>query len=163
MKLLLRKAQAGDFESFYWLKADKVNIEWSGHEQAPEKESFSKWFQAQLSSMTRTIYLVVDEEGGKVLGYCYVDKLEENTYDIGYGVHSFYAGHGIATFMIGQVVEIVRENNGEKITAWISIKNIGSRTVINHNGFIETTETEQRRLPLLPKINETFSLWVKEL
>lgn len=161
MVIKLRKAHLSDFDALYRLRTDEVNIAWSGHVQKPEKNSFLGWYINQLRNETRTIYLAVDE-GKNIFGYCYLDIVAANCYDISYGVYAPCAGCGVGTQMIRQIIEIVKNAGGKEIEAWISIKNYASRRIVEKNGFVETKESKMCRLPLLPNCGK-FTKWIKNI
>ncbi len=155
--MIFRRATIADFDGYYNLKADFENIKWSGYTSEPDKERLFDWFKNALISSSRTIY--VAEDNNQVCGYLYCDLLEEQNYEIGYGVHSSHTGKGIATYMISSVLTNIHRGG---VSAWISIKNIGSRRAVEKCGFRETTQTRIHNLPLLPECQE-FSLWIKEI
>lgn len=160
-KLTYRLATLSDFEDLYRIKCDKENIAWGGFTQAPEKDSFYQWYQRQLTSDCRWIYLVYKDED--CCAFFYVDKLEDGTYEAAAsGVLSEYMGKGIGTYALAmQVVEIERFNVGS-ITSWVSDKNIAFYKRYEKLGFIRTDESEVRNLPLLGGEHK-FYKWIKVL
>ena len=42
---MLVEATLDHFESFYVLKCERTNIEWTGFSQAPSKDHFYKWYR----------------------------------------------------------------------------------------------------------------------
>lgn len=115
--LTYKLATLGDFEDFYRIKCDKVNIAWSGFTQAPEKKSFYEWYQRQLASDHRWIYLVY--EGQKCCAFFYVDKLKDGNFEAASsGVLSDFMGKGIGTYALAmQIFEIqlVTTNGGGRL------------------------------------------------
>ena len=105
-QLTYRLATLTDFEELYRIKCDKENIAWGGFTQVPEKESFYQWYQRQLASDCRWIYLVY--EGEDCCAFFYVDKLEDGTFEASAsGVLSEFMGKGIGTCTLSmQVAEI---------------------------------------------------------
>lgn len=155
--MIIRQANINDFEAFFEMKNDPVNVAWSGHTSGPVYNNLKEWFLRQLSNEKRTIYIALKDDCTYV-GYCYLDIIEEKKYDIGYGILSQYKGKGYGTQMISLIKDIVKKKKGSIIQAWISKRNYGSRRIVEKNGFVETALTEIRVLPLLQNSNE-FSLW----
>lgn len=161
-KLTYRLATLSDFEDLYRIKCDKENIAWGGFTQVPEKDSFYQWYQRQLASDCRWIYLVYEDED--CCAFFYVDKLEDGTYEAASsGVLSEYMGKGIGTYALAmQVVEIERISMGGGISSWVSDQNIASYKRYEKLGFIRTDELEVRNLPLLGGKHK-FYKWIKVL
>ena len=158
--LTYKLATLGDFEDFYRIKCDKVNIAWSGFTQAPEKKSFYEWYQRQLASDHRWIYLVY--EGQKCCAFFYVDKLKDGNFEAASsGVLSDFMGKGIGTYALAmQIFEIQLVTTRGGIVSWVSDKNIASYKRYEKLGFIRMDEFEIRNLPLLGGEHK-FYKWIK--
>lgn len=161
MIIRLRKAHLLDFDAFYKLRTDEVNIAWCGYMQAPEKNSFLEWYTNHLNRKDRTIYLAVDEKGN-ILGYCYLDIITPIRYEISCGVYSSYSGRGIGTQIVKQIAGYAKEAGSREIVAWISTKNYASRKMVEKNGFVETLEKKICKLPMFPDC-ENFTMWIKKI
>jgi len=102
-ELSYRKAIFSDYDDFYAIKSDRNNIEWGGFEKAPDYESLKKWYESQLDSPTRTIYLVFFNE--KCVAFFYIDKINDYTYEAASsGVLGEYTSMGIGTFTLRESV-----------------------------------------------------------
>lgn len=158
-QLTYRLATLADFEDLYRIKCDKENIAWGGFTQAPEKASFYQWYQRQLASDCRWIYLVY--EGGACCAFFYVDKLEDGTYEAASsGVLSEYMGKGIGTYALAMQVCEIEKLSIERVSSWVSDRNIASYKRYEKLGFIRTDEFEVRNLPLLGGEHK-FYKWIK--
>lgn len=160
-KLTYKLATLSDFEDLYRIKCDKENIAWGGFTQAPEKDSFYQWYQRQLASDCRWIYLVYEDEDP--CAFFYIDKVDEISYEAsGSGVISQFTGKGIGTYTVRVRLEIIQELGGKKCITWISEDNIASYKRFINEGFVRTEEYEIRNFPLLGGEHK-FYKWIKVL
>lgn len=147
-----------DFEDLYKIKCDPVNIQWGGFRCAPEKESFNEWYKKRIKDTDREIYLVYLDN--KIVGFFYIDYLDEDTIEDTSGILSEYSGRGIGTYIIETIDSIAAQKGKKKHIAWISENNISSYKRYIKLGYQKTEETDQRDLPLLGGV-QTFYKWVK--
>ena len=159
--LTYKLATLGDFEDFYRIKCDKVNIAWSGFTQAPEKKSFYEWYQRQLASDHRWIYLVYDHED--VCAFFYLDKIDNITYELSSsGVLSQFTGRGIGSYTVRARLDIIQSLGGRIGITWIAEDNVASYRRFENEGFTRTGKYEIRNLPLLGGEHKFFK-WIKQL
>lgn len=147
-----------DFEDLYKIKCDPVNIQWGGFRCAPEKESFYEWYKKRLKDTDREIYLVYLDN--LIVGFFYIDYLDEDTIEDTSGILTEYSGRGIGTYIIESIDNIAKQKGKKKHIAWISENNISSYKRYIKLGYQKTEETDQRDLPLLGGM-QTFYKWVK--
>lgn len=157
---MLVEATLDHFESFYILKCERTNIEWTGFSQAPSQDYFYKWYIKQLCSTKRSIYfLLVDNN---LAGYCYLDTIDEYTVEIAYGISELYSGKGKGTELIAAIIDVLGERGIRSVVAWVSEANIGSSKILLKNSFIKKSQSEYRQLPL--KMNASlFYLWQRKI
>lgn len=160
MNDVLIKATFEHFESFYSMKCEPNNIKWSGFLEPPDRKQLKDWYKKQLDSANRTIYYLNSDD--KIYAYCYLDKIDDNTIEIAYGVSEIFSGKGKGTELISQIIKKLRLLNAINVIAWVSEKNIGSSKILMKNGFIRTQQSEVRELPLIRNAS-IFYLWRKEL
>lgn len=153
----LREAHALDYDAFYSIKADKNNILWGGFSSAPDIDNFLVWYKKQIDKTSkRSLY--VFEVNHKVVGFSSIDYTGDDP-EISYGVLSTETGNGFGTEIIRQTCTMA---NSSRITAYISERNIGSIRCFEKNGFIKTSISETRYLPLFNE-QHTFYKWIKVL
>ena len=161
LQLTYRKATLKEFDDLYLIKCDKANIQWSGFNEAPNREQFYEWYKAQLESDKRTIYLVYEHDGP--CAFFYIDKVDEISYELSSsGVISQFTGKGIGSYTVRVGLEIIQELGGEKCFTWIAENNIASYKRFINEGFVRTKEYEIRDLPLLGGEHK-FYKWIKVL
>jgi RimJ/RimL family protein N-acetyltransferase len=136
------KITSEHFESFYKLRTDKNNIYWSGHSTEPNKQNLKKWFENQINSSNRVIYVFYYNED--IAGYLYIDKVNKEEAEVSFGVHESLNGRGIGTQIIGFAVEKIKEMSYKRVSAFVSELNVGSMKVFNKNLFKTTKVYELR-------------------
>lgn len=153
--MIIRKASLADFDGYFNIKSDLPNIRWGGWREPPSYEKLKLVYESRLHDPGRIEYVCLIEN--TIVG-CLSAIVQDDYIEIGYGVLSSYTGLGVATAIIGFVV---KDNEGKKIIAWVSDKNIGSEKCLLNNGFIKTTETDKRFLEL-DKEQHTFYKWERK-
>lgn len=160
-QLTYRLATLSDFEDLYRIKCDKENIAWGGFTKAPEKDSFYQWYQRQLASDCRWIYLVYEHDAP--CAFFYIDKVDKISYELSSsGVISQFTGKGIGSYTVRVRLEIIQDIGGKKCITWIAENNIASYKRFINEGFVRTKEYEIRNLPLLGGEHK-FYKWIKVL
>lgn len=157
---MLVEATLDHFESFYVLKCERTNIEWTGFSQAPSKDHFYKWYIKQLRSTKRNIYFFLIDNN--LAGYCYLDTIDEYTVEIAYGISELYSGKGKGTELIAAIIDVLGKRGVRSVVAWVSEANIGSSKILLKNGFIKKSQSEYRQLPLIRNA-ALFYLWQREV
>lgn len=158
-----RSARSEDFVDYLFLRMDLVNIQWTGHSDAPDLRKLQIWYLEKLTDENRKIILFYDAEG--VVGYLYLDWIaNESCVEIAYGIHSKYSGRGYGK----EVVEFAVHNakkyfaDTKKISAWIADENIGSvRCALNAN-MNKEGEAISRLLPSFDS-QLTFTKYIKQI
>lgn len=146
--LVYRKACLSDYDDFYAIKADKSNIEWGGFLEAPDYNNFKNWYEAQMKSDIRTIYLVYLDE--KCVAFFYIDRINETSFELSSsGVLSDYCGRGIGTYTVKARLEIIKGQGGKTCETWISENNIAYYRRFEKLGFVKTEDYQIRELPQL--------------
>lgn len=155
MEYTLVKASPADYDVFYRLRCEEKNIAWSGHTAKPDYDGFRKWYDRQMESDTRTIYLFMKDN--EAVGYLYSVREREGVIELGYGISSHHEGKGLATRMlrcfIASAPPIVL------LKAYISVLNVGSQHVVTKLGFHKTLVHDYRMLPLLASEPSKFDCW----
>ena len=141
-------ASAENYQDFFFLKSDPVNIRWSGHIQAPDFEKLKSWYLGRLEDAGRKIFLFYD--GERILGYLYLDWIAEgNIAEIAYGTHSSVSGQGwgkkIVNFAIGNVEKYFPGTR--EVIAWIAEDNMGSIRCVLASGMQKMPDKILRTLP----------------
>lgn len=153
--MIIRTANANDYDGYYQIKSDEKNVFWGGWTTAPDYESFKNVFMSRISDSQRREYVCVID--GQIVGYL-AAVLLDSLVEISYGVKSDFSGQGVATSLIGFVVS---EFADKTLIAWVSEKNIGSQKCLLKNGFLKSEEQERRSLQL-DKDEHVFCKWVKK-
>ena len=142
--LNLKKATLKDYDSYYEIRSEKLNLFWTGYEKAPDYDNFSKWYSNRLKEEGRDLYLLFENDN--CIGSLNMDFYTDHIF-IGYSVKELSAGKGIGTYLVKNAITIAKSNpNVRSIKAWINFQNIGSIRVVEKNGFVKNDiiETRQR-------------------
>lgn len=143
MEIYIKPATEQDYYGYYLLRCDENNIRWTGHSKAPNKAKLEKWFNDQLKSRKRHIYIVKNEEK-QAIGYLYIDLSGEicEVAEISYGVLKAMTGRGVGSFIVNGAINCIKEQfkSVKKIIAWIAVENIPSINIIIKYGFKKSSE-----------------------
>jgi len=70
------------------------------------------------------------------IGQCGLTKTQDSSYEVGYWLHSDYAGKGITTEYVERLISFARDElNANRLTAVFMKRNVGSRRVAEKTGF----------------------------
>lgn len=146
--MIPKLAKPEDFEFYYDLRCDELNIQWTGHTNLPDKEGLKRWYLANINKNGRYFFLFFENEALiDVVGYLYLDVVGENgdTIDTGHGVHSGHGGKGYGTKIIKFGLEYAKDNLLfiNRFQGWIASDNIGSIKNVLKNGYYKTSETKE--------------------
>ena len=147
-------ATANDFKGFYDIRCEQKNIAWTGHTKRPNLEDLHKWYLKQLDSDNRIIYLYKFNQN--ILGYLYVNTLDEETFEIAYAISESFEGKGYGRKMID---EFIKNMNPKNLIAYISECNIASQKMLTKVGFKKEEEYYINELPLISKKPTKFFKW----
>lgn len=143
--LTYRQAAHGDYDDFYKIKCDPENVKWSGFASAPDYDRMKEWYEKQLNSEMRTIYLCYLD--GNICGFFYLDKVSDDEIEAAAsGVLSEYSGRGIGTWTVGKRIEIARKSGFSVISSFIADDNPKSWRRFEKLGFEKTGIQEVRWL-----------------
>lgn len=132
-----------DFNDFYAIKCDPINIKWSGFAEAPKRDVLYEWFVKQLQFNKRKIYIAQLE--GKTVAYFYLEQVNNDVYlSNGTGVPTILQEQGIGRFCVQKRDELVKSLGGREVIAWIAEENIASITMYQRCGYTKLDEYEYR-------------------
>ena len=133
-------ATLADFDKYYLLRQDEINIYWTGYQAAPPKEKLFDWYKLNIESTNRYFFIFFEESTEKnIVGYLYIDKIIEipEEVSVSYGVYSKMAGKGYGTEINHFAANFVKESllQIKYMSAWIAEDNIGSIKCLEKNGY----------------------------
>jgi RimJ/RimL family protein N-acetyltransferase len=136
-----------DFDNYYKLRCDELNVNWTGYKKAPNKSNLQDWYLENINKKSRYFFLFFEDEPCvKILGYLYMDVVESgDTIDTGHGVHSKYSGKGYGTKIIQFALEYAKKNLLfiNFFQGWIASDNLGSIKNVLKNGYVKTEESKE--------------------
>lgn len=155
----IRLAEMEDFEFFYNLKCEKLNIFWTGHKEKPERENLHKFFVNAVNNAvkkeTRKIF-IIENDNDKV-GHIYIIPDENNdVFAVSIALSENYVGHGYAKKAIELGFEIGIGYGYKKAIAFIREDNIRSINSFTSSGFKLSNYYEMRYIPNLEKEVKMF-------
>ena len=143
--LTYKTATLEDYDDFYKIKCDPENVKWSGFAAAPDYDRMREWYEKQLNSNTRTIYLCY--LNGNICGFFYLDKISEDEIEAAAsGVLSEYTGRGIGTWTVEKRIEIAKQEGYSTISSLIADDNPKSWRRFEKLGFEKTDIQEVKEL-----------------
>ena len=140
--MILKLAELDEFDDFYGLKADDSNVFWTGWSNKPDYEKLKEFYYNVINNLKtikdRRIYLAHEED--KIVGYIYIDYVDEDTFAISPAISSLYQGKGYGKIAIGLAIEEGLRLGFKNMEAYIREDNIASRKCFEFNGARETEE-----------------------
>ena len=141
--LTYKIATLKDYDDFYKIKCDPENVKWSGFATAPDYARMKEWYEKQLKSEARTIYLCY--LNGSICGLFYLDKISNDEIEaVGSGVLSEYTSRGIGTWTVEKRIKIAKQEGYSTISSWVADENHKSWRRIEKLGFEKADIQEVR-------------------
>ena len=96
------------YDDFYKIKCDSENVKWSGFATAPDYYGMREWYERQLGSKTRIIYLCY--LNGNICGFFYLDKISGDEIEAASSrISSEYIGRSIGNYIVDKRNEIAEK------------------------------------------------------
>ena len=126
--IALRPVQEGDLPAMFTHQDDPIANEMAAFEARPHAEFMAHWTRILADDTALARAIVVDDE---VVGtiMCWKDGFDRN---VGYWLGRAYWGRGYASRALALLVDEVTDR---PLIAHVADTNIGSRRVLEHNGF----------------------------
>lgn len=146
-RLILRKYNQDDFEMLYenYVSDEKVPMycTWKPCKTFEEAyELLSSWYRGYERHPEKSMWMIVEKSSNKGIGIIRVTNIwsEDNKCEIGYSMGSEWWGKGYMTEAVREVVNYLTNEIGFNIIVadGVSITNIGSKRVLEKNGFIQS-------------------------
>jgi ribosomal-protein-alanine N-acetyltransferase len=103
---------------------------------------------------TDYLHLLV-AEGGEVVGRVNLTEVADGTAELGYRIAQKAAGQGLATAAVRKVRELAATEYGlTRLRARVTLNNLVSRKVLEHNGFVAVGELTLNGKPAMSYICE---------
>lgn len=134
----LRLAKESDFDSFYSIKSEKPDIYWGGHLSTPNKGRLYDFFKKHLDKDSfRRIYVVTLYDS-EVIGYVYLDRIDEKRAEVSIGISEKFSGNGYGKLAICQCGGVAKQLGYKMLVAYIREDNMRSQNLFSHIGFSKT-------------------------
>jgi RimJ/RimL family protein N-acetyltransferase len=136
--MVAKLAAKENFDQYFALRCEDINIYWTGHSSAPAKDKLYEWYLDNIAKEGRYFFLFFEENQNKVIGYLYMDLIHSNNVvDVGYGVSSFQTGKGYGAEINRFAIDFVKTNikSFRHLQAWIARDNLASIKCVTKNGY----------------------------
>lgn len=151
--MILKLVTKDDYDNFYKLKSDESNIFWTGWNDKPDYDNLKEFFNKTIDNLKdlkdRRIYLAFDNE--LVIGYIYIDYVDDNTFHLSPAIYSDYQGKGYGKELIRLGIKEGLKLGYKNMEAYIREDNIASQKCFEYNGAIKTDKYELKFIPNLNK------------
>jgi [ribosomal protein S5]-alanine N-acetyltransferase len=98
---------------------------------------------------------VLMTEDGNITGRVNLIEVADGSAELGYRIAEKYAGQGLATSAVREVLELAAEKYGlTLVRAKVTIDNPASRTVLERNGFVAAGEMTVNDKPAVSYVRE---------
>lgn len=147
IKIDIREAELQDFEDFYRIKSEKSHIYWSGFKTRPNREVLLSWYKNNIiENNKKKIYFIANNINDNIIGYLYVESLDNNEYEITIGVSEKYSGFGYASEALINGFNKYKLKENAIFIAWIRDDNIASVKAFEKAGFVRTNDDQIKQL-----------------
>ena len=155
MKLELAKLE--EFDDFFSLKSDKSNVTWTGWSKEPNydnlKDFYTKVVNNNKTLTDRKIYLA--HEGNNLIGYVYIDYVDDSTFHLSPAIYSDYQGKGYGKKIIELGINEGLKLGFKNMEAYIREDNIASQKCFEANGAIKT---DIYRMQFIENLNKELKM-----
>jgi len=138
----LELAKISEYDDFYALKADDSNVFWTGWSNKPDYERLKEFYFNVINNLKsirdRRIYLVHEDD--QIVGYIYIDYVDETTFAISPAISSKCQGKGYGKTAIGLAIKEGLSLGFRNMEAYIREDNIASQKCFEFNGVHKTEE-----------------------
>ena len=138
MKLTIAKIE--DFDEYYKLKSDDSNIYWTGWFNKPDYDNLKRFYIETINNLKtikdRRIYLAYEDN--KVVGYIYIDYVDDDTFALSPAISSEYQGKGYGKQIIDLGIQEGLKLGFKNMEAYIREDNIASQKCFEYNGAHKT-------------------------
>lgn len=136
----LELARLEDFDKYYELKIEDSNVFWTGWKNKPDYEVLRKFYFDKVVNLKtikdRRIYLAY--ENNIIVGYVYIDYVDENTFALSPAISANYQGKGYGKKLIKLAIQEGLNLGFKNMEAYIREDNIASQKCFENNGAIKT-------------------------
>ena len=138
--MIIELAKLKDFDEYYKLKSDENNIFWTGWSDKPNYENIKKFFIETINNLKtikdRRIYLAYEDK--KIVGYLYIDYVDDDTFALSPAISSDYQGKGYGKELIGLGIKEGLKLGFKNMEAYVREDNIASQKCFEYNNAHKT-------------------------
>ena len=141
-RFFLRKLSLDDTSDMYeYSKSEEItkHLTWSPHHNKAYTFDYLNYLQNRYKTGDFYDWAIECKDSGKMIGTCGFTRFlfRHNAAEIGYVLNKEYHGKGIATEVVGRIIQYGFENLAlERIEGKFMIENEASRRVMEKNGMI---------------------------
>lgn len=155
-ELYLEEATLEDFAFFYQVKSEAENLYWCGYLEKPKEENLLNFWNKTLKDKKKQRRIYICKVQAQSVGYVYLDRVEENGYEISVAIRDSEAGKGFGREAVRQAVILAQSEAPNEIFAYIREDNIRSQKLFERVGF---QKQNQCRLLSLENCDKESKLW----
>lgn len=156
----IREATLEDFEFFYEMKCEDVNIFWTGHAEKPNRDNLYSFFKKTVENAqdksARKIYII--EDAAEKVGHLYIIP-DGEVFDLASAICSRYQGKGYAKKAIALGLEEGKKLGYKKMVGSIREDNIASMKAYSACG---VKITDEYRMVYIPQLNKEVKMYIVE-
>ncbi|MFH0259629.1 GNAT family N-acetyltransferase [Vibrio barjaei] len=147
-ELVMRVARPEDYDSYYQIKCDPKNVEWSGFSTPPKYDALKQRYEQFFNDEKQGLLLF--ESDNSVIGYVnYWVSADGKEIETSHGALSEKTVKGLGTKMLRLAIAHIEHDDSlqvQCIIGWVSEYNIASLQNVLRNGYRSTGETEIREI-----------------
>ncbi|MEY8390529.1 GNAT family N-acetyltransferase [Lachnospiraceae bacterium 45-W7] len=156
----IRLAKLDDFDFFYEMKCEDINIFWTGHGTKPERENLYSFFKTAINNAdhreARKIYIIEDD--GRKVGHLYIIP-DGTCFELATAVIQQQQGKGYARKAIALGLDEGKNRGYKKMVTSIREDNIASMKAYTSCG---VRVTDKFKMVYIPKLEKEVKMYFVE-
>jgi RimJ/RimL family protein N-acetyltransferase len=154
-EIRLDQMSTKDFDAYFAMKSEAIDIEMSGFATAPNRGKLFSWIEIELANPTSVMLVAKSNESiDECVGYLFIRMLGEDRgeAEISYGVAAPHRGRRIGSKMLILATEYLRQEMPllRTVVCWVAESNFASIQNIELAGYSDTGQVRETHF-LSPK------------
>lgn len=159
-RISVRDYQKSDLAFVTEMCFDPENGRWMSDPTAEHVDETYRRALDEMEDCADGYYLIVQRQDSeeRVGSACVFPDESGKTYDIGYCIRKDCWRQGYGTELAEGLIDWIRVQGGERVTAEVAMENAGSNALLRKMGFVRARESEFKKW----NMNVRFKSWIYE-
>lgn len=143
----MREAVLDDYDSYFKIKSDPLNVMWSGFSAKPDYDALKKRFRQFFDDPKQCLLLFENKD--EIIGYVnFFYTVDGKNIETSHGALSDHKVKSLGSKMLKMVIQYLETNEKyigiQSIVGWVAENNIASLQNVLKNGYKATGKFEYR-------------------